>query len=574
MSTPLYSYEVTATPSRFFDEDIAQAARGAVQVSENPLQDALEVLYLARIDQYKKDYQHYYTKIHFGSIQRADIYTRLSITIDGVAEIIVFDEELDARLFEIYLLYGWAGILAIESAIQTARSKPATKHTDPWHVVIPFFYFTRNRLILLVRDALIELEKLAAQSIYARLNQTTFAVNTGWNTQFQFKRIEEQVNTREGTLHDTPVMEVKATHTIENRALSDSLYPIMSAAIATRTALNEQIKRKKLLDEQILFYLSEGISPKNLPHSVEVSPAEAQQQIDQFKLELDDLLKQIGMINPLALPAVALLQKDVSQAEMENAIGQSLYDIYQSVDDLAKAIDPQASKLSEFIPGIDLAKQLDATPLEKMYTPGFNLEAAWIDHAFDNAIKQPSHLVLLNQDVLLQLIAGGEITKGSMQHIVGMRYIAILIEKLEAKRVEEERWREVFAVFGKLAAGLSLLSFAAARTPATVGATGILQGVSIALGIPVLLFQIYSLTNQLAKFDQLLKQQLLANNAYDLDFLSSLGDLVALRSEFAEQITETVVKEMLLIFLAKKWGVFKQAMHLRGYYADLEVLLE
>lgn len=572
MATPLYYFEVAAAPNQFFNKDIDNVPSNLAETPETPLQDKLEALYIDRVEKYKQDYQQLYTQQRWGNIQRNNIYTRLNVKIGGVTEVIVFDGELDARLFEIYLLYGWQGILAIETAMAAARNRPATKFTDPWNVVVPFFNFTRNRLIVLVRESLIEIELLAAQSIYSRLYKSAEIINAGWETQFLFKRKEEIVNTREGALFaDTPVMGIKATHAMGNKTLSDTLYPLVTAAVDKKNALNEQIKRKQHLDDVLEFTRNEIGSP---PVSIAEAPGEAQRLIDQYKWELDVAMKNIGALASLALPALALLKQSCSQPDMENTIGQALYDLYSSIDILAAAIDPQVSKLFNAIPGVTVNQQLSFTDMERLYGTGYDLEATWVSTAMDMAVKEPAHLVMLNLETLQQLLADTSIAKGSMNHIVCMRYTAVLIEKIEAKRAEEQNWQEVFAVLGKLSAGLSLLAVAAANNPTTVKEASILQGVSIILGIPILLFQIYSLANQLAKFDQILKQQLLASDAYDIDFLNGLGELSAMRSEFTEELTETLLKELLLVFLAGKWGVFKTAMHLRVYYADLEILIE
>src|SRR5437667_6438927 len=152
-----YSFEVDPSPNRFFDRDGDGTIPDEFFTSTgNNLAEQLEVAYLERVSRYKQELEK-----RFGNSLLVDKRPTVKVDLPGGTETVAFDEELDARLMEIYVLHGWDGILKLEQALEGAH---------PWSVVLPFYSFTRNRLILLIRQSLIEIEKKAAQDILVRLN--------------------------------------------------------------------------------------------------------------------------------------------------------------------------------------------------------------------------------------------------------------------------------------------------------------------------------------------------------------------------------------------------------------------
>jgi len=101
-----------------------------------------------------------------------------------------------------------------------------------------------------------------------------------------------------------------------------------------------------------------------------------------------------------------------------------------------------------------------------------------------------------------------------------------------------------------------------------------LRVTSTLLGIPVALFQIYSVVHQLRVFDQAVNLRVIEANDVDIESLARVSEVVSIRAEYVEQITPMMVKEIGMMVAAGKWADVKQALHVRGYFADLETLLE
>ncbi len=169
-----------------------------------------------------------------------------------------------------------------------------------------------------------------------------------------------------------------------------------------------------------------------------------------------------------------------------------------------------------------------------------------------------------------RLIETRVIERGTLAHIVCQRYTLILMEQIESTRKFEEYLKIPFEVLAWLGAGLALASLVVSSNPA---ASTTLRAVSTVLGVPVLLFQIYSVVHQLSVFEQVINLRLAEADTTNMESLVAVGELTAMRAEYAQQITETIFKEIVLLIAAGKWEIFKQGLHLRGYYADLELFL-
>lgn len=576
MTTRLYYYNINAKPNLFFDTDSPDDSVSSTDNStDNELEENLEALYIERANKYAQDYEAEYKKIRFGAINRENTYTTLKFNILGVSETIVLDTELDARLLEIYMLYGWQGISTIEEAIDGAQKKTETKHTEPWTVIVSFFNFTRNRLIALIRQSLIDIELQAAQSIHSRLEESAKKINDAWVKLFNFTSHAEEVNKRKGLLiSDTPVSNIEVTYTMGNIELSKKLYPLVKSAVYMVDELNKLRKHKARLDQSLEDYRNEGMNSP--PISAIEAPLEAQKLIDQHNLELEAVLKEIHALAPFAMPAVDLLNPNpegITQADVDNAIGQFIHAYYADIDKLANTIKPQTSNVRNNTQGLALSTTIDPGALEKLYEAGYDLEDVLVSNSMENSQKDHSYLVLLNLETLQQLIADGSIAKGSMNYLVINRYMAILIRKVEAVRFSEGQWQSFLASMFKLQAFLDLSAWYVSSNPETTVVAPLLKWLAAAFGLTLMYFQVHSIVHQISKFDQLIAQKIISHDAYDFDFLSALGELAAMRINFMEELTSTVIKELVIIWRAGKWGIVKETIHLRGYYLDLETLL-
>src|SRR5438034_1309208 len=116
-------------------------------------------------------------------------YPALGVVLDGDEEEVVFDFSLYERLLEIYVFEGWAGIVAVANELDKHLS-PAdvdspsagvrANEATLWVPVRSFFQFTRGFLILLIREALIAIERKAASVISVNLNLSAQAITKAW----------------------------------------------------------------------------------------------------------------------------------------------------------------------------------------------------------------------------------------------------------------------------------------------------------------------------------------------------------------------------------------------------------
>jgi hypothetical protein len=564
----MYSFEVDPSPNRFFDRD----GDGTVPDefftgTSNNLAEQLEVAYLERVSRYKQDIKKGYQKIRFVNSSLVDKRPIVKVDLPGGTEAVVFDEELDARLMEIYVLHGWDGILKLEQALEHAQKK-LVRVLEPWLVVLPFYSFTRNRLILLIRQALIEIEKKAAQDIFARLNLTAITVNTAWLVKFVFSSKEEVVDLRKDEIfRDTPVLATKITYTMGNRQLSDDLFFLLSEAVNARAFVDEQNRKIKRLEQVIEYFKHEGTSP---PNNYEPDIKDAQNLIHQKNTVLETLLEQIRKKAPLALLAMPLLKKGFRQPDMENIIGEALSAFYGKIDKLAEAIKPQTSQIETNFLGIQENVPNATRTLESLFSFGYNIEVLATKKAISEAVDNPAYLALLSEETLNRLIETRVIERGTLAHIVCRRYTLTLMEQIENRRKSEENLKTFVEALARMGAGLSLAALASSGNPEV---SAPIKFVAFVLGIPMMLFQIYSVVHQLSVFDQVINLRLAEADTTSIESLVALGEITAMRAEYAQQITETISKEIVLLIAAGKWEIFKQGLHLRGYYADLELFL-
>ncbi len=552
------SFVVDAAPNRFFDSDDG-GVKVPDELSASPgstLEEKLEVAYLEQANRYKQEIQQGYKQVRWGDFPWPDTYPSVKVGLPGGTETIVFDEELDARLMEIYVLHGWDGILQLERGLEAAQETRETRHTQPWFVVLPFYLFTRNRLVLLIRQALIEIEKKAAEDAISRLSVTAAEVSTAWETRFVFStRHIKARRPKNSPSWDTPYL-YETTYVMENRGLSDRLFPLLTETVNQRTVLDEQIKRRGDLEGWIALARQDIGSP---PYSDELNLQETKQSIEETRALLRDLYGHIAHLEPLVLPAVPLLKKGFDQPDMERVIGEALWPLYQKLNKLGEAINPQASRVETDIGGI--REDAPVGKLESLFPLGYDIELLCAEKAISKSDSDPAYLVLLSEESLNRLVATGAVETGTLAYFVCRRYALTLMEQVEKHRKSKEDLEKVVA---KLASALSIVSLVVPQ----------LRIASALLGLPAFVFQAYSVVHRLSLLDQVVNQRLLEASTADIKSLSAVGEVVAQRSEYAEQITEAILTEIGLMVAGGKWAAFKRGLYMRGYYSDLETLLE
>ncbi|PLS84617.1 MAG: hypothetical protein CYG60_16965 [Actinobacteria bacterium] len=547
------SFVVDAAPNRFFDSD-----DGGVKVPDelpaspgSTLEEKLEVAYLERASRYKQEIQQGYKQVRWGDFPWPDTYPTVKVSLPGGTETVVFDEELDARLMELYVLHGWDGILRLEQGLEAAQETRETRYTQPWFVVLPFYLFTRNRLILLVRQALIEIERKASEDAIARLSVTTVAVGTAWETKFAFstERIKARRFKNEASF-DTP-NPYETAYVMGNRGLSDSLFPLMTETVDLRAVLDAQTRKKDYL---------EGLVAAGEKHgSIELDIADLERSIGETRATLRTLYGRIAELEPLVLLAVPLLKGGFEKPEMENVIGETLQPLHRKLDKLREAINPQTSRVEAEFEGI--REDAPVGKLESLFPLGYDIELLCAEKAISKLDSDPAYLVLLSEESLNRLVSTDAIEAGTLAYFVCKRYVLTLMEQIEKNREFEEALERAVA---KLVSAVSIVSLVVPQ----------LRVASAVLGLPAFVYQTYSVVHRLSLLDQMVNQRLLEASTADIGSLSAVGEIVAQRSEYGQQITEAILTEIGLLIAGGRWAAFKRGLYLRGYYSDLETLLE
>ena len=90
---------------------------------------------------------------------------------------IIFDDELYVTLFDVYVSHGWGGIARIERALREqaaasgAEGRSGGTQLSVWGPATAFFYTTRSLLVLLIRDSMLNIERLAARDGFGQQTQ-------------------------------------------------------------------------------------------------------------------------------------------------------------------------------------------------------------------------------------------------------------------------------------------------------------------------------------------------------------------------------------------------------------------
>jgi len=550
----VYSFLVNWAPNRFFDSDDQGIVPEDISVnSGNRLAETLEVAWIERVNRYRREIKQAYDQVRWGSSSWSEKYPSVTLDLPGGREKVLLNDELDIRLVQLYVLHGWNGILQLEERLKEVQQRTETKSIEPWAVVLPFYLFTRNRLILLIRQALIEIEQKAAQEIVSHLSVTAAAVSTAWRTQFQFEKSPS------GGAEGGPGGESESTpiqYGMGNQKLSEELFLLLSQTVAVRTGIEVKQERQEQIEESM------RVSRENIGSLVghpEEDLEAIKKSITEDKIALYNFCKKIHAVAPLALLALPLLKQGFQKPYMETVISETLWPFYEKLDELVQAIDPRYSVIEAKLANIPEDVPESKINIEELFTVGYDLEVVCAKKAISEGSNNAAYLVLLTGETLSRLTDKEVIEAGTLAYIVCKRYTLVMMEQIEQSQELQK------AIEKSIAKVTSALSVASSVIPP-------LRPLSAALSVPALLFVIYSVNHQLSTFDQAINLRLMESNPTDLESVSAIGELIAEREEYAEQVTQTVIREVALIVAGGKWPGFHRALLLRNYYLDVEVL--
>ena len=554
-----------------------------IEVQDYPKADEVSSPQPDLLENMKQAYVYFFENNYEPKLQKDSknetISPQLSVIIDEEVYEITFDVDLFQQLCEIYIIEGWQGIVEIEKNVNQVTKNDSQelsggikdkkwridvfpKETKSWDLAKNFFTLTKKMLALLIRESLIKIEKLSAERIILKLSLTNIEIAKAWDKyKIDYTYPKETIEKGGGSLQ-RPETKV---YTIDEPSLATDLFNLLTLAVAERDKFDKIVK--DLIDTQ------ENLASKKefrQYESSEIADLEKKEkETINLKIASENLLKTLNKLfetqHPLGLLIYGSLKKDFKQPEMENLFGLTIDNLRKDLESIASKIDPTVSKINQLFP---FKKSKDIMrDIFNFQIPNGGLEKFVLETSLKN-YKEVSFQPMLAEENLNQLFDKEVISADSFETIVGFHYLSDLILKLGEIQNEEQKVKDFWETIGKVSAALSL---AALLIPQ---ARLILGGVETIANLALVAYTVNSVTENLRKNDDLVKTVLINQGEFSTDFLVQVGEVVAVRKEFADNLTIEIAKEIFNVFGGSKLPIFKQYLLARNYYYDFETLVE
>ncbi|MBI5885722.1 MAG: hypothetical protein HZB85_03975 [Deltaproteobacteria bacterium] len=555
----------------------------SVREPEADLAERLQSAYRACFAEYEKELKKARngTRTPFAPVELSD-YRKISVVFnDGEDEDeVVFDFSLYEYLLEIYVFEGWNGILRIEEALDKLVPQPAGLDAPSggvpanpgthWVAVQTFFRFTRDLLALLIREALVEIERKAATAITANLSRSANLISTAWTAEFRIERERKEKEELVPFSEGKTVKVVSYSYRFKNRELSDSLFETLSEAVRQKFAYEDALKSLSDVRDALL-------RAKQTPRYHEYQDEEiagltgSELELQQLAYRSEEFLRSIreviGIKCPLGLIALDGLRIGFTREKMEQKIGEALWELYGRLDEMGRGIDPEHSRVAAMLPAAPIGKPVAWDAVKRRV----GIEKYVVDAVIDGAPDDPGRLSLAHEETLHRLVEKGVIARDSFESVVYAQYLCALIDGIEAKREDEKASEKFWGNLGRMSAALSLASLA---TPPTAEFAPVLMGVATIADLAVLAYSVHSIIGNLAQLDHALRLELTGADAFALEHLARIGELFQIRSEMLDNIEQQALMELVLTAGGARWASLKKLTLMRGYYFDMETLLD
>ena len=563
--------EIVPGPSRFFDDTTLLSStevQAAQQSQAAETQSAEERLAWARrVATYEDALANEYRRIRAGSMPDRP-HPHHPVTVDGRTVDLVYDGTLDRQLRGLYVGHGWCGIQAARDGLNRAATTFPTRVLHPWDVVRDFANYAIAELWARVRAALIELDQLATDDLAVQLNLSANLVNEAWNKlgvagSDQDEKGEQHRTPGPSPSLDSPTWTNKTFYHMTKPEPLRLIMDSMPEAVALRRRLAEIKQRHERLSNAIEEG-TEETSATSLPGGpgIKMDLAELEAEAAQATAELDELLLRIHAVTPLAVLAFPFVREPVTRIDVEQAIGEVMVQFHGEAERIVKGLPQSTSWVARVLPSWSRDK-----PVPAAYTEKRSPEIQVLDQAIDGVAQQTQFLSMLSDRTLDRLVQAGTVRKDSFVFAVWGHYQRQLIIRLAVENERDEFIKSVGTFLVKAATVASLILL---KAPAG----SIAARVSTVLNVGMLSFQCYSVVHQLSQLDQQLAQAIADADRRTAAEIAHIAELLATRRDFGEQLELAVVKEIGLIGAAGAWPQFREMMHLRGFYFDLQTLLE
>ena len=554
--------EVVPAPNAFFDGGSEPPPGYDPQSRPDQTTASRELAYAQRAAAYEAGLEAEYSRIRWGR-RRGHGHPEHTVRLQGHAVRVLYDATLNVQLLQIYLVDGWGGIRAVQDALAGASRASTSKPLHPWAYATSFFGFTRNLLVLSIRDALIAIERKAASRLVAELKLSGNLV-ADCRTQLGLREsmtsaaseTEDIITDGPSPSWDSPVRRKRVFYTVGNTKLAALLYELVHRAVAARTELAAMTTTRDRLRSDI-----DGIRDElsgGPPVGMELDLRDAEARIAQIEADIDILYADIHKVCPLALLAVPLLLLPLDRVTMEQTIGECVAQFEGESERIAEAYEGRAGKVADWIPGErpgvspELLHGADVAPEADVLTP-----------VLAGAPEDPGLLALASEGVLRLLVERGEVLFDSFEYVVLMHYLTELQRALIAER---EGVDLLDRVVGKVSALISLALW-------VVPAGRIVRLVTAAFTVSVVSFYTYSVLHRLAILDRQLGSRLAELDRRKAAEIVAMTELAMMRASYVTDVSATVLRELGLIVASGAVPEFRLLMHVRGVYLDLETLV-
>ncbi|MDQ4037175.1 MAG: hypothetical protein M3313_02180 [Actinomycetota bacterium] len=483
-------------------------------------------------------------------------YPEHKVVLPGQTITIVYDGDLDRRLLEVYVWHGWRGIDTVREALRQVERGPL-RALFPWRIAGEFLSFARNLLIAAVRAELMAFEREAAELLILRLNNSRNMAAEAWSAlDVRRSTKEERKVTLSRIMADQPTRIPDLSYVLGNDKLATQLLDVVTPLVRIREELTK-LKAKRDRKQEMLDAARAELG-SSFDTGTELDIAELTAQIGELVEQTEHLYRDLHALCPIAVLAVPVLRFPVPMYALTGALVQAVMGFVGHAEVIARALSAEGSWVGEV-----LEAPRPGEELEQSYPADMQPERAVADVALERGSGDSRYLSMLHVATLTELTGRAD----GLGYVVRSQYVAVLLERLQD---EEEFRRALAAIFGVLAKVAAVISLVALVTP--LG--WFTRAIAVALDVGAIAYQVHAAVGQLAQFDRDVAEAMVELDREDVEKLARLSELTQLRPEFVEQLTVSVITEIGLIVTAGAWADFRRLMHIRGYYSDLETLVE
>ncbi|MCF2528859.1 hypothetical protein [Yinghuangia soli] len=514
-----------------------------------------------RVAVYEADLASGYRRLPLGSVPGRP-RPRHPVTVDGRTVDVVYDATLDQQVLRLYTGHGWAGVQALQAGLDAAAEEFPSRVLHPWDVVREFAEYAVAGLWARVRAALVEIDLRATEDLVVQLNLSANLVNAAWTALGVEPSNRDEHGQRR---HPSPGAWWQPTPAFYRLTKPEPLRRLMESmpdAVALRRRLGE-IKLRREHNADALAWGGEEFSAVNSPGDATTALriTELDAEAVQVSAELEELLKRIHAVTPLAAMAVATVQEPVTEWKVQQAVGAHIAVFRSEPERIVGDLPRHGGWVAKALP--DWAPDRPAPAEYAARSP----EVRVLDVALTQKGGSARCLSMLAEPVLDRLVTTGTVPKDSFTYVVWSHYRRQLMRRLAAEQRTRELAEELLSLLAKAAA---VLSFVVLKVPSGSWLTALAGYLNVGL----LAFQCFAVLDQLDRIDARLTMAVAAVDRRSASEIAHIGELLSMRTDFREQLTASVVLEIALITAAGAWPPFRELMHVRGFYSDLETLLE